>query len=119
MLAVANRGGRTQLFDLESGSALGPPLAANAAAVNDVSFSADGRRLATAGLDRTGAIWRLDGNRAIGVAHADHESVATQVVVSPDGRYVVSGGADGTVAVRDLRGRSARAVRSARRDGEV
>jgi WD40 repeat protein len=87
--------------------------------VNDVSFSADGRHLATAGLDRTGAIWRLDGNRSIGVAHADHESVATQVVVSPDGRYVLSGGGDGSVAVRDLRGRSAGAVRSARRDGEV
>jgi WD40 repeat protein len=119
VMAVATGTGRTQLFAARSATALGPPLAANAAAVNDVSFSADGNRLATAGLDRSGAIWRLDGDRPIAVAYPDHESAATQVVVTPDGRYVVSGGTDGVVTRRDVGSTSGQAAQSTRRDGEV
>src|SRR6185503_8636354 len=74
-------------------------------------FSRDGHLLATAGHDRTGAIWRLDGNRAFGDSLADHKAVATGVDVTPDGSVLVSGGDDGTVVARDLRNGATRSVR--------
>ena len=67
------------------GRAAGPPLAANASAINDVSFSADGSLLATAGLDRTGALWRLDGNRAIGTVFRGQKGAITEATYTPDG----------------------------------
>jgi WD40 repeat protein len=102
LLAVAHDEGRTQLFDVPSGEALGPALQANASGVNDVSFSADGARMATAGLDRTGALWRLDGRRSIGTSVADHSAAVTEVHYTPDGRMLVTAGADGEVVVRDV-----------------
>ena len=65
LLASGRNDGRTQFFD-RKGTPVGLQLAANASEVNDVSFSDDGRRFATAGVDRTGAIWALDGSRTIG-----------------------------------------------------
>jgi WD40 repeat protein/class 3 adenylate cyclase len=116
VLAVGNISGRTQLLDVASGAALGPPLAASSSAIFDVSFSVDGSRLATVGGDRTGAIWRLDGSRAAARSWTDHKAVATQIDITPDGRFVVSGGADGSVVARDVRSGT---TRSGRRAGEV
>ena len=65
LLAAGRSDGRTQFFDRE-GTPVGLQLAANASEINDVSFSEDGTRFATAGVDRTGAIWALDGTRTIG-----------------------------------------------------
>ncbi len=101
MLAVGNVDGAMQLFDLTTGEALGPALAATAGVVTDVSFSADGTHLATAGLDRTGALWRLDGGRSIGVARVQHDGPVTEVHYTPDGRTLVTAGIDGAVVVTD------------------
>ena len=99
-VAVARQDGRTQIFELRSGFQLGPPLAANASAINDVSFSPDGSLLATAGLDRTGALWRLDGNRAIGTVFRGQKGAISEAAYTPDGNVVLTAGADGSVAAR-------------------
>lgn len=110
MLAVANSGGQTQLFDVASRRELGPPLEATSSGLNDVSFSADGSQLATGGLDRTGALWRLDGGRAIAATFSDHRAAVTEVAYTPDGRFLVSSGLDGAVTIRDLTRHTTRSI---------
>ena len=85
MVAVARSDGRTQLFNRASASALGDALAANASAVNDVSFSPDGSLLATAGLDRTGALWSLDGRRSIAVPLTGQQGSSPRSRTRPTG----------------------------------
>ena len=89
-LAVAFDNGQTQLFDRALGLPLGPALAAAASSLNDVTFSSDGRLLATAGLDRTGALWRLDGSRSIAASLDVHDGAVTEAQFA--GRQVVSAG---------------------------
>jgi WD40 repeat protein/tRNA A-37 threonylcarbamoyl transferase component Bud32 len=103
VLAAGRLDGRTQLYDVASGDPLGPPLAASAAAITDVSFDADGTRLVTTGLDRTGAFWRLDGARSIGLPLAGHEAAVTEAAFTNDGSRIVTGALDGDVVVRDGR----------------
>ena len=109
LLASGRIDGRTQLFDRE-GMPVGLQLAANASAINDVSFSEDGRRLATAGLDRTGAIWALDGTRSIGKPLRGRDAEITQAAWI-DRRRFVTGGTDGSVVFRDTAGVPRRRVR--------
>ena len=115
MVAVGRQDGRTQLFDRASGEALGDPLAANASAVNDVSFSRDGSLLVSAGLDRTGAVWSLDGTRAIGIPLTGQTGPLTAAVFGPS--VLATAGTDGTVALRSPT--TARVTRLLRFGGEV
>jgi WD40 repeat protein len=102
LLAAGRSDGRTQFFDRE-GTPVGLPLGANASVITDVSFSDNGRRLATAGLDRTGAIWALDGTRAIGRPLSDGDAGITQAAWI-DRRRFVTAATDGRVVIRDAAG---------------
>lgn len=102
LLAAGRSDGRTQFFDRE-GTPAGLQLEANASAITDVSFSDDGRRIATAGLDRTGAIWALDGTRTIGTPLRGRDVGITQAAWI-DGRRFVTAEADGGVVFRDAAG---------------
>lgn len=110
VVAIANGDGRTQLFDVATRLELGPPLAASSSSLNDVTFSADDGYLATAGTDRTGALWRLDGGRAIAEVVAGHEAAVTELAYTSDGRFLVSSGMDGRLVVRDLDEGSTRSI---------
>ena len=109
LLAAGRSDGRTQFFDRE-GTPLGLPLEANASEITDVSFSDDGQRLATAGLDRTGAIWALDGTRTIGRPLSDGDAGITQAAWI-GGRRFVTAGTDGGVVFRDAAGVPSRSAR--------
>ena len=102
---------------MTTGEALGPPLAASGSCITDVSFSPDGLHLATASLDRTGALWRLDGSRSIGVVRARQQGPTTEVHYTPDGRTLVTGSIDGSVVIADARTGAVR--RTLHVDGEV
>jgi WD40 repeat protein len=117
VLAVASDEGRTQLFSVGTGEPLGPALAGSASAISDVSFSRDGGRMATVGIDRTGALWRLDGRRSIGTPVAGHSAPVVQAQYSADGRLLVTAGKDGRVVVRDAR--TGRVLRVLDPGGEV
>ena len=102
LLAAGRSDGRTQFFD-RKGTPVGLQLAANASVITDVSFSDDGRRFATAGLDRTGAIWALDGTRTIGKPLRDGDAGITQAAWIDERRFVTAG-TDGGVVIRDATG---------------
>lgn len=80
----------------------------NGVGVTSVSFSADGERIASAGLDGTLKVWNSrTGNVILHIENAHgvigpRPSPATSVSFHPEGEYLASTGGDGLVKVWDL-----------------
>jgi WD40 repeat protein len=68
--------------------------------VVSVAFSPDGRRLASAGQDRTVKLWDTTTGHEI-LTLRGHTDLVGRVLFSPDGQYLASASSDGTVWVRD------------------
>ena len=71
--------------------------------VYDVSFSPDGRTIATAGRDKTVKLWSLDGKKHQSLK--GHTDAVISVMFSPDGKTLASGSQDGTVKLWSLDGK--------------
>ena len=70
--------------------------------VYGVSFTLDGRRLATVSEDGTARLWDLQGNELAQIK--GHQEEVYGVSLSPDGQYLATASADGTARVWDLQG---------------
>jgi WD40 repeat protein len=68
--------------------------------VVSVAFNVDGRRLASAGLDKTVRLWDTKTGHEI-LTLGGHTDLVGRVLFSPDGQRLASASADGTVRVRD------------------
>lgn len=68
--------------------------------VNGVAFSPDGKRLATAGADRTAMVWDVATGRML-LTLAGHDDVVNSVAFAPDGARLATASADGTAKVWD------------------
>lgn len=109
-LASAGIDKRVRVWDLESGAMIreiaprgltvmtadGPVDAPIAVPCLAVAFSADGRRLLTAGSGRAVRIWDVATGDALGEL-VGHSASITSLAVSADGTWAVSGALDGTV----------------------
>jgi WD40 repeat protein len=68
--------------------------------VKSVSFSPDGRFLASGGADGVVRMWDIESGRE--VRRMEHGDWVQSVSFSPDGRFLASGGRDGVVRVWEV-----------------
>jgi len=108
-LAILNQGynypyqgtGIVRLWDVDADTEIGI-LWGHIGSVKSVSFSPDGRTLATAGsIDATVRLWDVDTQTEIAILRG-HTGWVNSVSFSPDGNLIVSGGQDNTVRLWDV-----------------
>jgi WD40 repeat protein len=68
--------------------------------VQSAAFSAHGKRIVTASLDKTARVWDSETDRPIGEPLKGHEEVIS-VALSPDGKLIVTASVDKTAGVSD------------------
>ena len=69
--------------------------------VNNVAFSADGRRIVSGSSDKTVKVWNATTGKEL-VTLKGHNSSVWGVAFSPDGERIVSGSYDHTSKVWDI-----------------
>jgi WD40 repeat protein len=86
--------------------------------VNDVAFSPDGRRAATAGDDGSASVWDVArGHKTASLV--GHRAAINSVAFSPDGRRIATAASDGTARVWDLAGHQLRVLSAAKAGEDV
>ncbi|MEB3223274.1 MAG: WD40 repeat domain-containing protein, partial [Candidatus Sericytochromatia bacterium] len=86
---------RLEVWDVDTGRLL-RTVATHREAINAVSFTADGGRLATASDDQTIAVWDVETGEAV-PAFGGHRAAVRCVAFGPGGTRVVSSGKDWTL----------------------
>jgi WD40 repeat protein/DNA-binding SARP family transcriptional activator len=100
--AFGQRDGTVILLDLDSGKRT--KLSGRATgSINAVSFSHDGRTLASADEDGAISVWNVR-THTLRETLTGHSAAAQAVVFSPDGRTLYTAGFDGSVILWDLGG---------------
>jgi WD40 repeat protein len=71
--------------------------------INSVSFSPDGKWVATASNEGTADLWDVQGNHLVKVAN--HQGIVWDVSFSPNGKFIATASEDGTAKLWDLQGK--------------
>jgi DNA-binding SARP family transcriptional activator/WD40 repeat protein len=103
LVACGGDDGAVRLLDLRSGR-MRTADGRHDAPVTALAFSADGRRLVTAGRDEQLIVWDTVGGVATETLQARGAGIIDDLTVAPDGSTAYSAGRDGTVVTWDLRG---------------
>lgn len=96
-LIIGDTGGTVQVWDLATGKSA-PAVKGLKAAVSQVAYSADGKRLATVGGDGTVRVWEARTGAEVAAFQLGGEK-ARAVRFSPDGKHLAAGGDKGAVRV--------------------
>ena len=87
-----------QIWDVETGNALGEPFQEDKDAVSCVAVSPDGKLFVSGSRDKTSQIWDMDTRNPVGIPIEDR---ASSVAFSLDTRFLVSGSYGATVRIWD------------------
>ncbi len=79
-----------------------PALAQHSASIQDVTFSPDGRLMASAGFDGMALLWDLATGQLAAPPMVEHDGRVLAVAFSPDGRVLASGGTDTHIRLWDV-----------------
>jgi WD40 repeat protein len=100
-LALGSSSGEIVLWDVARNQQIGEPLQGHMGFVWSITFSPDGRKLASAGGDST-ILWNVETQQQIGEPMLGPVWAPYQVAFSPDGKMLASGNrGDGTIILRD------------------
>lgn len=91
--------GELRVWEVASGKELAA-LPGHTTEIKRIDITADGKRLISAGSDRTILIWDVAQRKVVGTFKT--EFVATAIAVLPDGRWLATGDARGGVSLYDL-----------------
>lgn len=92
--------GTIQVWDMETGKALGAPLRGHSDAVRCIAISSNGKLIVSGSNDHTIRMWDLETGQALGHPLRGHITYVLSVSISPDGQHIVSSG-DRTILVWD------------------
>ena len=79
-------------------------LTGHAGGVRALAYSPGGAVLASAGFDKSIALWNGEDGKKLGTL-AGHDGTVLALAYSPDGKFLVSGGADRTIRLWDIAAR--------------
>ena len=99
-LLIGSDAGTPRLLDAQTGATICLFTGHTEPYVGEVTFSPDGRYVATSGADRTARIWKTDGCEPVRVITST--DIFTSVVFSPDGKYLATAGYDGPAKIWDV-----------------
>lgn len=94
---ITMSGDSAQIWNATSGKLL-VSLLGHTDAVNDASFSPDGRWVVTASDDRTARVWNADNGQVMAILQGNAGKV-TRAVFSPDGLGILTGTSEGAVQI--------------------
>ena len=86
-----------RLWDAFSGAQVGEPLEGHISGVTSVTFSPDGKIIASSSSDNTVRLWDASSGAQVGEPLEGHSDYVTSVGFSPDGKIIASGSKDKTV----------------------
>ncbi|KAG8830200.1 hypothetical protein FRC18_008546 [Serendipita sp. 400] len=90
-----------QVWDADTGSALGEPLQGHMGCIHSVAYSPDSRHIASGSYDNTIRIWDIEAGVVVGEPLRGHTDSILSITYSPDGRYITSGSSDQTIRIWD------------------
>jgi WD40 repeat protein len=103
-LASASQDGTVWLWDVGTGTPIGPPLGGHLEGATAVAWSPNGSQLATADVQGAIRLWRFSDASLIDTLSRDQSD--SSVEWSPDGSRIATAGIDGVVRLYDVHTRS-------------
>ncbi len=91
-----NNQGSVYLWNIETGEQVNV-LRGHNAKITGISFSPNGKYMATASYDGSVRLWHVDDLNTLPIVFDDHGSWVTSVAFTPDNQFIISGEKDGNV----------------------
>jgi len=91
------------LWDVATGTETGVRLGSHASNINQVAYSPDRTRIATASSDGTVRLWESSSGELLHAPFTDHGGRVLSVAFHPNGRVLATGGFDRRIFLYDLR----------------